>query len=146
MMPGREFWVMLAVFLALANNGRAEVLVATRTLRAQSVISAEDVTQAAGDVAGALLSPDEAIGQETRVAIYAGRVIRIDDVGPPAIIERNQIVSLVYRHGTLSILADGRALGRGGVGDNLRAINLASRVTVSGRVAADGTLTVFPNE
>lgn len=145
-MFGREFWVLTTVFLALAGSGRAEVVVATRTLRAQTVIGAEDVTLAAGEVPGALISLGEAIGQETRTAIYAGRAIRIDDVGPPAVIERNQIVSLVYRRGTLSISAEGRALGRGGVGDSMRAINLASRTTVTGTVAADGTLIVYAHE
>jgi flagella basal body P-ring formation protein FlgA len=139
-------WIVFAGFLTATGAGHADVVVAARTLRAQSVITADDIALIAGDTSGALVTVDEAIGQETRVAIYAGRAIRVDDVGPPAIIERNQIVSLVYRRGTLSILAEGRALGRGGIGDSLRAINLASRVTVSGFVAADGTLTVFSNE
>ena len=145
-MLGREFWVLTLLFLALAGSGRAETVVATRTLRAQTVIGAEDVALAASTVAGALIALDEAIGQETRTAIYAGRVIRVDDIGPPALIERNQIVSLVYRRGPLSILAEGRALGRGGVGDSLRVINIASRATVTGLVAPDGTLTVFTHE
>lgn len=145
-MLGREFWVLTLLFLALAGSGRADTVVATRTLRAQTVIGAEDVALAASTVAGALIALDEAIGQETRTAIYAGRVIRVDDIGPPALIERNQIVSLVYRRGPLSILAEGRALGRGGVGDSLRVINIASRATVTGLVAPDGTLTVFTHE
>ncbi|PKP69759.1 MAG: flagella basal body P-ring formation protein FlgA [Alphaproteobacteria bacterium HGW-Alphaproteobacteria-4] len=145
-MLGREFWVLTLLFLALAGSGRAETVVATRTLRAQTVIGAEDVALAASTVAGALIALDEAIGQETRTAIYAGRAIRVDDIGPPALIERNQIVSLVYRRGPLSILAEGRALGRGGVGDSVRVINIASRATVTGLVAPDGTLTVFTHE
>ncbi len=145
-MLGHEFWVLTLLFLALAGSGRADTVVATRTLRAQTVIGAEDVALAASTVAGALIALDEAIGQETRTAIYAGRVIRVDDIGPPALIERNQIVSLVYRRGPLSILAEGRALGRGGVGDSLRVINIASRATVTGLVAPDGTLTVFTHE
>ncbi|MDP3862211.1 MAG: flagellar basal body P-ring formation chaperone FlgA [Phaeovulum sp.] len=146
MMLGREFWVLTAVFLALAASGRADVVVAARTLRAQAVIGPEDVSLTEGTVPGALISLSEAIGQEARNAIYAGRVIRIDDVGPPAVIERNQIVPLLYRRGALSIQAEGRALGRGGVGDSLRAINITSRTTVTGLVAPDGTLVVFSNE
>lgn len=145
-MFGREFWALTTVLLVLAGSGRAEVVVAARTLRAQTVIGADDVGLAVGDVPGALISLGEAIGQETRTAIYAGRAIRIDDVGPPAVIERNQIVSLVYRRGTLSIFAEGRALGRGGVGDSLRAVNIASRTTVTGTVAVDGTLIVYAHE
>ncbi|MBW6505387.1 MAG: flagellar basal body P-ring formation protein FlgA [Rhodobacteraceae bacterium] len=137
---------MTVFFFALAGSGWADTVVATRTLRAQTVIGPDDVALADSTVAGALISLDEAIGQETRTAIYAGRVIRVDDVGPPALIERNQIVALVYRRGPLSILAEGRALGRGGVGDSLRVINIASRATVTGLVAPDGTLTVYSND
>jgi flagella basal body P-ring formation protein FlgA len=70
-MLGREFWVLTLLFLALAGSGRAETVVATRTLRAQTVIGAEDVALAASTVAGALIALDEAIGQETRTAISA---------------------------------------------------------------------------
>ncbi len=145
-MLGREFWVMTAILLALASNGRADTVVAARTLRAQALISAEDVALAEGEVPGGLIALSEAIGQETRTAIYAGRAIRIDDVGPPAVVERNQIVPLLYRRGALSISVEGRALGRGGVGDVLRVINIASRNVVSAWVATDGTLIVNSNE
>lgn len=141
-MLGREFWLLTAVLLALASAGHADVVVASRTLRAQMVIGSEDVALASGEVPGTLIALEEAIGQETRTVVYAGRAIRIDDIGPPALIERNQLVALVFRHGALSITAEGRALGRGGVGDRLRVINIASRATVTGTVAPDGTLVV----
>ena len=42
----------------------------------------------------------------------------------------------------LRILTEGRALARGGVGDVIRVMNLSSRTTVSGRIAADGSVHV----
>ena len=68
--------------------------------------------------------------------------LRPEDLGAPALVERNQIVSLVYRSGGLVILADGRALARGAEGDVIRVMNLASKTTVSGRVGPDGRILV----
>ena len=50
------------------------------------------------------------------MAIYAGRPVRPGDLGPPALVERNQLVPLVYQPGGLAISTEGRALGRGGGG------------------------------
>ncbi|HAW49029.1 MAG TPA: flagella basal body P-ring formation protein FlgA, partial [Roseovarius sp.] len=82
------------------------------------------------------------IGQEARVALYEGRPVRPGDVGPPAVIERNQVVPLIYLRGGLEIMTEGRSLDRAGIGDHVRVMNLASRATVSGRVTASGRILV----
>jgi len=120
----------------------ADTLVATRTIRATQTIGSQDVTLMAGDTPGALRDPAEAIGLEARVALYAGRPIRHSDVGPAAVVERNQVITLVFRQGGLAIMTDGRALGRGGVGDVISAMNLGSRNTVSGVIGPEGALHV----
>lgn len=129
-------------FLMLSVPAVAETLVAARTIRSQAILTDSDLTVIAETIPGALQFPDEAIGLETRVVLYAGRAIRPGDIGPPAIIERNQIVTLVFRRGALTIAAEARALGRGGIGDALRVMNLSSRSTVTGIVQSDGTLLV----
>ena len=58
------------------------------------------------------------------------------------LVERNQTVSLVFRSAGLSILTEGRALTRGGVGDQIKVMNLASRMTVTGIIGTDGTVLV----
>jgi len=131
--------------LLSATPARSDSLVATRMIRAQSVVTADAVTLVEADIPGALTDFVAAAGLETRVAIYPGRPILAADLGPPSIIERNQIVALSYRAGTLSILTEGRALARGGVGDVIRVMNLASRATVSGLIGADGTVVVGPS-
>jgi flagella basal body P-ring formation protein FlgA len=68
--------------------------------------------------------------------------VRAADLGPPALVDRNQIVALDFRAGGLSIRAEGRALARGGAGDVIRVMNLASRTTVSGRIRPDGVVDV----
>ncbi|MEL7255075.1 MAG: flagellar basal body P-ring formation chaperone FlgA [Pseudomonadota bacterium] len=118
------------------------MVTATRTIRAQSVIMPGDLTMVDGDFPGAAEDVADVIGQESRVAIYAGRPIRLSDIGPPAVIERNQLVPLVFQKYGLQITAEGRSLSRAAPGDRVRVMNLSSRQTISGRVAPDGTVFV----
>lgn len=136
---------VLVLALALAAGpvaALAETVVATRTIRPQAIIMPEDIAVSKATIAGMFTHPDEVVGQEARTAIFAGRPIGPSDIGPPALVDRNQIVLLTYRKGAVTIVTEGRALGRGGVGDMVRAMNLASRSTVSGFVAEDGTIRV----
>jgi flagellar basal body P-ring formation protein FlgA len=105
------------LLLTLALPAEAETLVAARTLRAHTVLSFEDVRTIAGNTPGALTDPAAALGWETRVTLYAGRPIRAADLGPPALVDRNQLVVLTYMRNGLAIATDGRALERGGMGD-----------------------------
>ncbi|SPH23442.1 hypothetical protein DEA8626_02505 [Defluviimonas aquaemixtae] len=124
----------------LAMPAFGETLVAARTLRAQTVLAPDDFVVSQTSVPGTASDATTVIGQETRVAIYQGRPIRLADIGPPALVDRNQIVVLSYVSGTLSIRAEGRVLDRGGVGDTVRVMNVASRTTITGVVAADGSV------
>lgn len=134
-------WRLIGAVL-LAQPAFGDSVVATRTIRAQAVIGPDDVTVVDADVPGALSDPAQALGQEARVAIYAGKPVRLSDLGAPALIERNQVVTLIYLAGGLAITTEGRALARGSEGELIRAINLASRATVSGRVGPDGAVHV----
>lgn len=135
----------LGIILALlgaATPVLADTVVATRTIRAHSVVSPADVGLSAGDIPGGITSLAEVVGQEARVMIYAGRPVRSSDIGPPAVVDRNQLVTLWFKKGGLVIATEGRAMDRGGIGDTIRAVNLASRLSVSGRVSEGGALLV----
>ncbi len=134
---------MWRVFLLLVPlPALADSLVAARTLPAQTMIGPADVMLVDADIPGALSGAEGAVGLETRVAIYAGRPVRAQDIGAPALVERNAIVTLVYSGAGLSIRTEGRALARGGAGDTIRVMNLSSKTTVSGIVGPDGMIQV----
>lgn len=133
---------LVLALLLVAPSASAETLAAARTIRASTVISASDLAWDETAVAGALSDLSQVIGQEARVAIYAGRPIRPGDIAPPALVERNQLVPLIYQRGTLSIVTEGRALGRGAAGEALQVMNLGSRTTVIGTVGPDGSIRV----
>lgn len=136
---------LLALFLALlpAANALAEIAVPVRTIRANDVIAAKDLVLKPVSMPGVFEDPRNVIGQEARVALYAGRPIRFDDVGPPAIVSRNQIVALFFSQGGLMISTEGRALARGGIGDRIRVMNLSSRNTLLGLIQPDGTVKIL---
>jgi flagellar basal body P-ring formation protein FlgA len=136
----------LVLLIGLVQPASAESLVATRTIRAKTLIALEDLTLVSAELPGALTDPTAAVGLEARVAIYAGKPVRSGDLRPPTLVDRNQLVTLVYLSGGLAISIEGRALARGSVGDDIRVMNLGSRNTVTGRVGPDGSVYVGWNE
>lgn len=134
---------MLALALLAASPAAADVVLPARTLRAGTQVSAADVVLLADPAPpGAASHLDDVIGQEARVTLYAGRPIPLASLSPPALVERNGLVSLVFLRGGLEIRTDGRALGRGAEGEEIRVMNLSSRSTVTGIVAGPGLVRV----
>jgi flagella basal body P-ring formation protein FlgA len=120
----------------------ADTVVPARTIRPNQIIAEMDVVFAAGDLATGYARLSDVIGQEARVALYAGRPILMGDIGPPAIISRNQIVGLRYSANGINISTEGRALERGAVGDRIRVMNLGSRATIFGQILGNGTIQI----
>jgi len=134
--------LLILLGIVLAQSALAEILVPVRTIRAKEIIAAEDLVFKNIQSPGALDNPSEVIGQEARIALYASRPIHAGDIGPPALVDRNDLVKLIFRHGGLEISTEGRSLGRGAVGELIRVMNLSSRTTVTGRIRADGNIEV----
>lgn len=132
----------LLIFLFSAGIAVADTVTPTRTLRPGTLITAADLTLRDEVQPGMFDRISDVIGQEARVALYAGRPIPFDAIGAPAIVNRNQIVPLFFNTGGLSISTEGRALERGGVGDRVRVMNLSSRATLFGFVQQDGSIKV----
>ncbi len=134
--------VLLICLMGAPLAALADIVVPTRTIRAKEVISAADLELKATDLPGAISDPGALIGLEARIALYPGRPVRAVDVGPPAIVDRNDLVVLVFNRQPLSITTEGRALGRGAVGERIRVMNLSSRTTVTGLIRPDGQIEV----
>ena len=134
----------LALLLLCLSAGAAfaQTVVPTRTIRAQSVIGPDDVTLVDEATPGALAAVGAAVGQEARVTLYANRPVRTDQVGTPAVVERNQVVRMLFTAGPLTITGEGRALDRAGPGEFARVMNLPSRQVVTGLVRGSGVIEV----
>ena len=120
----------------------ADTLRAARTIRSNTILTAADVLVEKNELPSAISKPSDVIGMEARVSLYEGRPISRDQIGPAAIIERNQVVTLVFARGGLLISTEARSLGRAGIGDTLKVMNLASRTSLTGIVNARGNVVV----
>lgn len=117
----------------IALPSLAEDLVATRSLRVGTVLAPDDVrVEGGGEASDERIA--EVVGLEVRRSVYNGRPIDPDDLGPPTLIRRNDLVIMTYAMGGLGIRTEGRALSSGGEGELIQVMNLTSRLTVSGIV------------
>lgn len=133
---------LLGLLAVLAHPALAEGIVPTRLIRPQEVIRDGDLTKSKTAIDRGVAEITTLIGLEARVTLYPGRPVGPDDFAPLAVIDRNQIVPLIYQVGALRIAAEGRALARAAVGETIRVMNLASRSTVTGAVQPDGSIHV----
>lgn len=127
--------LILAALAATTATAQDATVVASRPIPVRGILSSADLATQPGATPGTLSDVAEAVGMEARVAIYPGRPVRPEDIGPPALVDRNATVTMIYKRGGLSISTEGRSLGRGGEGESVRVMNLDSRTTVTGIVA-----------
>lgn len=130
--------IRLLILILLGSPAAAETIVAARTIPAQTLIALDDLLLRDVTIAGGETDPLLFVGMESRVALYAGRPIRVGDVSFPAVVERNQIIPLIFVRNGLKISTEGRSLARAGPGEMIRIMNLSSRSTVSARIGEDG--------
>ena len=136
-----RFWIAIVCLLS-AHSALAEILVPARTIRAKEVISYDDLAWKKADAPGAISQLEDVVGNEARITLYQGRPISRSDIGPAAIIDRNQIVTVLFVRGGLEISTEARALNRAAIGEQVRVMNLSSRTTISGVVTKTGTIRV----
>ncbi|MEM8569730.1 MAG: flagellar basal body P-ring formation chaperone FlgA [Pseudomonadota bacterium] len=136
--------VAIVVFSVFATGfAAAQAVVPIRAIRGANMIGMEDVTiSEEADAPGAYRDVASVVGQEAKVTLYPGRPILKGQIGTPALVERNQLVKMIFAQGPLNISTDGRVLDRGGVGENVRVMNLSSRQVVTGSVQPNGTIKV----
>jgi flagella basal body P-ring formation protein FlgA len=135
----------------LTVSGRAQrvadVPVLNRTIARGDTITAADVdwvrlpeNQVRGEI---ILAETGLVGMTARRALTADRPVRSYDVEPPVVVERGELVSLVYQVGPLTLSAQARALENGGEGQFIRFVNLQSNRTVEAWVEGPGRASVL---
>jgi len=124
----------------------AEALVLTRPLGRNDVIKASDVAierrpkaEVRNGVATALR---DAVGLATRRPLPAGELIRSADLARPDLIQRNEMVTLVYEAPGLLLTLRGKAVDSGAQGDTISVLNMQSKRTVQGTVTGPGQVTI----
>lgn len=140
----RAVWLaVLLGFCVSPGFALAEQVFASRTLRVGTVLAAGDLRMPTGEETGAVALRESMVGKEVRRAIYVGRVVSERDLGPPTLIRRNDVVTMVYRSGSLGLRTQGRSLGSGGMGETIEMLNLDTRMKVRATVTGPNQVEVF---
>ena len=131
-------------------KGRADLVVAVphlvTSLSANDVIRPEDVEMRKVPVrtadTGSYSRLDQVIGQQIKRPARAGKMLQPGDLQSPAMIARNQAVTIVYRSGALTLTVKGQALDDAAGGETLQVLNLMSNKVLSAVATGQGLVTI----
>lgn len=131
-------------------TGRIQRLVSvptlTRTLRNGDIINAADISWIEIDAKNLqndqLLTEKDFIGKTPRRMVNAGKPVRDNELQRPVLVDRGDMVTLVYKTGPITLTAKGKALQGGAAGDLVKFVNIASNRTLDGFISADHEITV----
>lgn len=112
-------------------------LVATRTLARGHILAEEDLSLTQIPYTqgkGALLDPNQAVGQTLKGNVSAGDPIRDRNLTKSILVKRGDMVTIVAQQGGLKVTASGQARQDGALGDTIGITNLDSKKNLTGRV------------
>ena len=122
-----------------------EVATLTRSLRQGETIKGSDVTierRPKNEAGLDGMSPEQAIGMATRVAMRAGQAVRGNDLMKPLAVQRNEPVTILYEIPGIVLSVRGKAVEAGAVGDIVNVLNVQSNRTVQATVTGPGRVTI----
>ncbi len=122
------------------------VVVAVKTLAANSVITKADVKLQPWDVSGLrqgyIKSINEIVGQQLKYAVSMGTVMTPTHVRPQKVVRRGEYITLVAVAGTMEVKMNGTAMSDASLGQRIKVKNTSSRRIVEGVVDAPGIVRV----
>lgn len=119
-------------------------LVAVRDIQKGKIITEQDVgykeVKLDNKKVSAVWDITSIVGMEAKKSIREGSIIQIDDVVPPIVVKKNQVLSVEYTDDKISIVAKARALMDGRIGERIRCVYLNSEQPIEGVLTADGII------
>lgn len=82
------------------------------------------------------------VGMSPRYPVRSGEPVRISDMQPPVVVAKGAMVDMNYVSGSLILLARGRALESGAVGDTIDILNPRSNRTVQGVIQSSNSVRI----
>jgi flagella basal body P-ring formation protein FlgA len=86
---------------------------------------------------------NEVVGQVPVSTLVPGTVLTKKNIQQPIIVNRNQSVSIVSRHGNIMVRADGIAKANGAVNDTIKVLNTSSKKILDAVVVNSSTVEVM---
>lgn len=154
--PGSRFQATLVVLADGAGTqrlrvaGRAvqtvPVVVATRRMALGEIVGRNDARlmrmRSERVRPGHAQQLEQVVGQELRRPMASEQGFAVVDLGPPSIVQKNGLVTLLLESPGISLTAQGRALEAAARGGTVPVMNLASRSIVEGVAVAPGRVRV----
>jgi flagella basal body P-ring formation protein FlgA len=137
---------LVAVLLIASPAGAATVriVVPAHDIVRGDVIGESDLTYVTVDgnalMSGVPTKMEEIKGMQARRVLSAGQPFRGDDVRRPIVITKGQSVTMQFSAPGVELIATGRAMSEGGIGDMVTIQNLASFRMIAATVIAPGVV------
>ena len=130
----------------VSARANVDVLTWTRNIAAGEIVQPQDLVwgKAALAPADAATDPDAVVGLAAKRTLRAGAAVAGRDVAAPQVIKANDVVTLVFEDGGVSLSLQAKALTGGGVGDTISVQNVTSKKTVQAVVSGPGQAVVGP--
>lgn len=129
-----------------ASRGNVDVLTWARNISAGEIVQPQDLVwgKAALAASDAPNDPDTIVGLSARRPLRAGAAVSARDVAVAQVVKANDIVTLTYDSGGVSLSLQAKALSGGGVGETINVQNVTSKKTVQAVVTGPGQAAVGP--
>lgn len=118
----------------------------TRTLPAGSIIGTGDVELRMVPLTYAenagLVRVEEIVGKQLQRQTRAGVLIRPTDISNPELISRNELVTVIYREGALTLTTRGQALNAASMHQPVSVLNPMTRKVLHGTAINNGTVLI----
>ncbi len=82
-----------------------------------------------------IIDANALLGSTPRRMISAGQPIKVNDIQAPQVVERGEIVTMIFKRGPLQLTAQGKAMENGAKGDMIRVINTGSNQSIQGTIS-----------
>jgi flagella basal body P-ring formation protein FlgA len=127
-------------------DGRLDLMVEVPHLvglrPAGTVLSATDIEMKLVPLktaeAGGFATLDQLVGKALQRQSRGGVMLRPGDVSEPLVVERNQMVTVYFRAGAMTLTVKGQALGNASAGEAVQVLNTTSKKILTGTALANG--------
>ncbi len=91
---------------------------------------------------GAIADMADVVGRAARHQLRPGQPLHAADLMKPEVVQRNDIVTIIYQAPGVVLTLRGQAQDAGAIGDSIGVLNIESKRVVQGVVSAPGRVTV----
>jgi len=122
------------------------ILVATRQLQKNTVLTASDIKLTKHDLAslayGYFEEKKSGIGMKLKRRVLAGAVLTPAMLKKPQVVTRGQRITILAQSGRMLVRMTGKALNNGAVGDRIKVMNIKSSKKLEGIITSSGEVEV----